>query len=390
MKYCEFCGKELQDNENCNCEEAVAAAEKKEKKTIQIVALVFGVILLVSVVVSLISQAAKVNPLDYTTVTFSGLNGAGTVEVDFNEDELIDAIIGEEPDSFEGLAEWAEKYDAYSEGIDYTIKPSEELSNGDKVEIRFSVVGSASGKVKRATKTFTVENLPEAEVVDIFKDVEFEMSGISGDGRLKIRNNSQNEFAKNCTLSADNEYNLTNGDEITITIEFTEYDSKEFASIPKETTKKITVSGLPEFMGSKDISKDLINDIKTNFETKELSSLEERKEAKFKSLSYVGTYFYTPTHDPDTIPSKLIAIYSADRYSEYGNFDEKVYLSLEYRGDVVYKEENYDTLVVFPDGSNNVLHEDLYVDVDAETLDEVLKGHCLRYFSEPYTYEKID
>ena len=392
MKFCKHCGNEIKPFHSCTCEEAQKETEQKESKLAIIIgASVVGIIAVVLLLVFGVF-GGKINALDYVKVEFDGSNGYGTAEVSLDDRALISKIIGEEPSelNFEDYIKWEVKYEEYSDVISYECDKTEELSNGDTVVVTITVEGAAASKIKGGSKKFKVENLPEAESVDVFKDVEFEITGISGDGTLKIRNNSQNEFAKNCTFFTDKEYNLTNGDVITVTLEFTEYYSVNLNSVPKETTKKITVSGLPEFMEPKDITKDLINKIKTNFETKELSLLEEEKEARFKKLSYVGTYFYTPTHDPDMIPSKLIVIYSADRYDEAGTFDEKVYLSLEYRGDEKYKEKNYKTLVTFPDGTNNIIHEDLDIDVDSDSLDEVLANHRLRYFSEPYTYEKID
>ena len=56
----------------------------------------------------------------------------------------------------------------------------------------------------------------------------------------------------------------------------------------------------------------------------------------------------------------------------------------------MYKGKNYNNLVVFPDGTNNIAHEDLSVEIDTDSLEEVLEGHRRRYFSTPYTYEKVD
>ncbi len=392
MKYCEHCGNKIPLFEKCSCE-AAKKAQGESKWTTPMKATIIGVIAVAILVPILIVMAvsSKINTFDYVEVTFDGNDGYGTAYVSFDDRALISKIIGEAPNemNFEEYFKWEMKYEEYSDTISYSCDKTENLSNGDTVTVTILARGDAASKIKCGSKTFTVENLPEAEVIDVFKDVEFEITGVSGYARLEIINNSENPFTQLCRFSADNSYKLKNGDKVTVMIEYDLDDSIRLNAVPNETVKVITVSGLPQFMTAKDVSKTTIDDIKANFENNELSMLEENEDAKFKALSYVGTYFYTPTENPD-LSVKLITIYSADRYNKNGAFDDKVYLSLEYTGDVTYKEKNYNNLVVFPDGTNNIAHEDLSIEIDTDSLEEVLEGHRRRYFSTPYIYEKVD
>ena len=68
----------------------------------------------------------------------------------------------------------------------------------------------------------------------------------------------------------------------------------------------------------------------------------------------------------------------------------KVCISVEYTGDFKYLNKHYNTLVIFSDGSTNIVHDEVDLEVDDEPLDEVLESHRRRYFSNKYTYEKID
>lgn len=77
----------------------------------------------------------KANALDYVEITFSGSNGNGRAELSMRTLELIESVIGGEPEPNESYSSWLSQYILYDEGITFSCTPEQNLSNGDTVTV---------------------------------------------------------------------------------------------------------------------------------------------------------------------------------------------------------------------------------------------------------------
>ena len=92
MKYCEFCRKGLAENEVCTCEESKAYTKQQSKKRKRYLVGGIGIalIIVVAIVIMAIGTAAdKIDPMNYTTVSFEGYNSNGVAKVEFDKDSLM-------------------------------------------------------------------------------------------------------------------------------------------------------------------------------------------------------------------------------------------------------------------------------------------------------------
>lgn len=125
----------------------------------------------------------KANALDYVDITFSGSNGNGRAELSMRTLELIESVIGGEPEPNESYSSWLSQYILYDEGITFSCTPEQNLSNGDTVRVTVTVSDAAAKTIKGGEKKFTVSGLPEMQTVDFFRDIAIRYEGISGQAR---------------------------------------------------------------------------------------------------------------------------------------------------------------------------------------------------------------
>nr|MBQ4319128.1 hypothetical protein [Clostridia bacterium] len=225
--FCEFCGNSLSEGK-CNCTEAVENRNKKSsklKRTIPIAVICTVAIALAAVLIMLLTNASKVDPLEFTEVTFDGYEGNGTVNVEFELDDLIEEIVGEEPDDIDSVefAKWHNKSEIYEEGIEYKVEPSKGLSNGDTVKVSFIISDMASKKVNATTKEYVVSGLEEVKHIDIFEGINVNFEGISGDGTATIKFSSKSIISDGTGLTLDRSFDLSNGDVVTLKVSDIDY-----------------------------------------------------------------------------------------------------------------------------------------------------------------------
>ncbi len=395
MKYCKFCGNELHDTEKCTCPEA-RANNQKTKKLTQLCAAVGGALLVILIVIGVLTSG-KTNPFKSSAISFSGADGYGTVSI--NEDALIKSVIGEEPSTLsEKSLEWAEKYAELSNGIEYQIENNKNLSNGDKVSITFTFTNAAAEVFKSGTETVTVSGLKELAKVDAFKDVEVSFSGISGQGEVTIKNNSTDDFIKTINFYVDEDSNdgeFANGDEIEIVASFSETTAEKYFKIPKENSKAYTVSGLATELTSSEVPKEIIEDIK-NYFTKNKQDLIDTEFYTYNDIQYHSTYFYTIKEEkrdasPTPPANKMFVYFTANKHStRTGALENTVVIELEIDGNYKYNDFNYKFLVKFPDGTTNIVTEEINISTDTDDIETVINDNDGWYFADYYTAEKID
>lgn len=276
MKYCGFCGKALEDNEKCTC----ADSTKKKKKTLLFTFIGIAAtlpILLIGLVVAIIIGTAKVNPSAYLSEpVFSGNNTMGYASVSFDEKGLIESIIGEEPIGVftEEAWEWAELYEDYSKNI-VCEYPTSNLSNGDTFTVKIITTGIAADQIKSIEKKYTVEGLTEVETIDVFSAINISFSGVSGSGSATLIRNTEDEMINACKFKIEPQYEIANGDIVTVTITNHTSICDEFSVIPLELSKEYTVSGLREYVTVDTLPMDIVNELTNRYISEKRQEIEE-------------------------------------------------------------------------------------------------------------------
>ena len=150
---------------------------------------------------------------------------------------------------------------------DYEVDPDSELSNGDKVKVKFDISKDKFkdyGIVfKNTTVSKKVSGLKKIKKFDAFEDIELEYSGTSPEGYVYISGAPDGLY-----YEADKTEELSNGDEITVKVlsywddedEYTSY-AQEYGQIPEETEKTFTVEGLDKYINDLEEDADAIEEI---------------------------------------------------------------------------------------------------------------------------------
>lgn len=268
--YCKYCGKKLGDNETCTCPGARAEAGQTEEAGSSfepsagagetgavpraLLAKLGGGILAALLVLILVAVAVvnKTNTLDlkdYVQVTFSGMDtkGSAQVAVDWSalEDAMADAGRGDRLDAID-----------LETSVEVNADPTEELTNGDTVTVQLSYDETMADKMKlklvNTTLTFSVSGLEEGKAADAFADLAISYEGIAPHGTAVVTNNSQDSFVKTISYSVEPSSDLSNGDTVTVTALYNEYNAEDQRRYLPETTKTYTVEGLDEYVQSYD------------------------------------------------------------------------------------------------------------------------------------------
>ena len=351
--YCEFCGKPIGEG-GCSCSEAIGKRTKKAKlikRAIPLASVCIILAIAVSFLIVFISNSTKFDPLDYTEISFSGYNGNGTVDVDFELYDLIEELIGEEPDDIENEAFsiWFKKAEIYEDGIDYEISPREGLSNGDKIEIRFTVTDAVGKKVKDSTDTYVVSGLTEVEKVDIFEDIEISFEGISGKAVAKLKLASESTIKDVTGISVDKGFGLSNGDTVTVTIKNVDYFAETYSIIPTILEKSYTVGGLTSYVKSVDqIPNSIIKTFAEEYVKQEAAELEDNDDVfTYGEVRYHGSYLFVKREGYwGTKENSLRIMVTYERY-RHGELHDTVYTPLI-----------FNDIVISGDGELNITYED--------------------------------
>lgn len=266
------------------------------------------------------SKMAEVDILDYVEVEFEGVDSVGTASYDVNVNSIIKDIlkIDSKKEIEARLEDFSEedreKFIIFLDSdnkMDITFSESENLSNGDEVELTVKVI-EGEGFIKGGQKKFTVENLEEVKVLtseEVEKFVVVDFLGANGKGFVSIKNLFKDNLA-NLTFEVENDGELTNGDKVELKIAGEEeendggkklidlgYKLEENFKVEKE------VKNLPEYASS---AKDIKNYKAIN------RMLDERAKEAFDDSNHSFTKCLT----------------------FYRQFDDQVELKENLRGDV--------------------------------------------------------
>ena len=207
--------------------------------------LILGVMLLCLSLTACGNSFGKTDLAPYLSVRYSGYNGNGTAHVDFDFADFEYSIMSgwKGGNNLEKLSELT----AVEMTIAYKADVSEGLRNGDKITVKINLDEELARKYGyRFTgleKKFTVEGLDEAVMIDPFDEEHLQISvnGVSPFVDMEILYiGSRTEPHAHITYKADKQYNLKNGDTVTITATMSEkYTKKGYALTRSEMVVKV-------------------------------------------------------------------------------------------------------------------------------------------------------
>ena len=241
------------------------------KKTVNLL-LILSVILMCLSLTACGGSTTKVDLSQYLSVSYTGYNGNGTPRIDFDFADFEYGIMSQwkENDMLEKLSELT----AVETTITYAADVSEGLSNGDIITVKITLDKEKAKKYGYSftglEKKFTVEGLTEAIEIDPFaeeifgsgKIVDVTLEGIDPFVCLFLRNNAQlSDPIRHITYRVDKDWNLKNGEVITVTATMDEkFQRQGYLLTRTETT--ITVEGFDRYASdASDLTKDVLQRI---------------------------------------------------------------------------------------------------------------------------------
>lgn len=270
-----------------------------------------------------------VNLNKYITLSAEGYNSIGTLDVEFDTDKLErdygkkiaknfqKAMKNHEEDTY-GLSNLAGPlYEGGETSLfvtycaDGSADKTRNLSNGDVVTYTWDGVNEQTKKeaeelfgvkIKCSDVTYKVSGLTAVNTFDAFDGVEVEFNGISPDGSATVNTLPTAEAAKGLYYTLDEQYNLANGDTVTVTVHSNRDDFSDciekYGAIPAATEKTYTVEGLNEYVTDSDGLTDSVlvslqnqaQDVLNAYIAKSWDS----ECVTLKGMSYLGYYILTP------------------------------------------------------------------------------------------------
>ena len=213
-------------------------------------------------------STTKVELSQYLSVSYTGYNGNGTPRIDFDFADFEYGIMSQwkDKDKMEKLGELT----AVETTITYAADVSEGLSNGDTITVKISLNEEKAKEYGYSftglEKKFTVEGLTEPIKIDPFaedifgsgKIVDATLEGIDPFVCLYLYNNADlSDPIRHITYKADKDWNLKNGEVITITATMDEkFQQQGYLLTRTETT--IAIEGFDRYASA---SSDLTNDV---------------------------------------------------------------------------------------------------------------------------------
>lgn len=183
----------------------------------------------------------------YITIEYGGVDEKGyIVDYELDRDKLEKALK-------EGNDDMSNKdRENFMDSIELEIKDKDrektDLSNGDKITVDLDWSERRAEKYKIVITADEVEvkvkGLKVLEKVDAFKDIEVEYEGASPFLYMNVESTSELDFLDNAYYSVEgpNDY-IRVGDEVEVTVSYSEYDAQEEGYMVEEETTKMTVEG---------------------------------------------------------------------------------------------------------------------------------------------------
>ena len=256
-------------------------------------------------------SSTKVELSPYLSVSYTGYNGNGTAHVDFDFADFEYGIMSQwkGDDQFEKLGELT----AVEMTVTYAADVAENLSNGDTVTVKISFDEALAKEYGYAftglEKKFTVEGLTEPIMIDPF-DESIMVIGVEGTAPFADLTmnyvGSRTAPEAYITYMADKNYNLANGDTVTVTATMSsQYTEQGYLLTRNEM--QITVEGLQSY----------ITDASA-LSAADISAIREKASVYYENQKADGVRLYTAHGHEYHIYPENIGSYGEMRFADSG------------------------------------------------------------------------
>ena len=166
----------------------------------------------------------------------------------------------------------------------------------------------------------------------MFKDLEVTYEGIAPYGKATITNKATENYAKSLNFMLKNSFNLSNGDTVTVSLDFTEDFNnvngyiETFGKVPEALEKEFVVEGLPEYITTtSQLSGDVLTSLKQQAEKAHAKHVEEEWcDGEFGNIAgvtgfeYVGSYVLSAIDNSwlNTSSSRVLMVYKVSAHAE--------------------------------------------------------------------------
>ena len=279
----------------------------------------------------------KIDLNSYMNVECTGYDSFGKADADFDYESFVEDFedtemmtkAGKEAD--DGLRDMAGlmglgRSDAamlamYIKGA---FDKPDGLSNGDTVTYSWDldedeIYERFNCKLIYSDITVEVDGLEPIGVFDPFEGLQVSFTGTAPYGQVNLSSNRSSEG--NLTFNIDKVSNLSNGDEVTISVEYDEqYMAESYHAIPERDSMTVTVEGLPYYLQSaSEVDDDMLEKMKSQTEDVILSMAAGWKGASLNGMEYMGNYFLKPKDAMPGIGNELTIVYRIDATASFKN-----------------------------------------------------------------------
>lgn len=229
--------KKIQEEQAKKEAELKEKKEKTNKKIAKVLKIAIPVLIVLTIIGVLVNmynnRTVTIDPFDYIEYQIEGINDCGELVVNFNDGDISEKTSG--------------RCKNVEELLVLTYDKSEDLKNGDKVDIEVALNDSFSDKnieLSETSKTISVDGLEKGTKVNPFDDLEVSFIGESGVARISITNNSNDDFLKTVEFSASKSASLSLGDKVTITASATKENITKYKKYLSVSENEYIVSGI--------------------------------------------------------------------------------------------------------------------------------------------------
>lgn len=192
----------------------------------------------------------KINLQDYISYSYEGISGYTSIAVDLDKDG-IRADFGEKIGEKKMNA-----FDALVDSLAVSISQTENLTNGDVVVID---VGFNEEDCDNAGVSFSgnnleinIEGLREGELLDVFADINVNVTGIAPFATASIENKSDNVFVQGLTYSLDVTGGFREGDVLNLTCNIDADQAGEAGYVVLSSVEQFSTAGIPYYVETPD------------------------------------------------------------------------------------------------------------------------------------------
>lgn len=300
---------------------AVAAKANKKYLPIIIGAAAVAFIAFICIVIFAITSLGKttVDMSKYYEISVKGFNGYAKASISETVDPYT-ALSAEGKIKTETSLNSALSAYAFFSDIDGKLSKTQNISNGDTIELTFTynkdLAKRLKFKVKNTTIKLKVSGLEDGKKIDPFADLELTFTGVSPNGKVTVNNNNGDDFIRRISYSVDKKSKLKNGDTIVVTASYNEDYAIENGYVVTATTKEYQVSGLSYYLDDKTtISAENKTAFEKEFKDRIDSILASRAESiynQFGDSVYGGE---TPTvGTPQLVKGYILSVKNTDNY----------------------------------------------------------------------------